>query len=120
MVSRCPGEGQCTRWDNQAGTYEDKVNATIGCEKCNGNPPLAETGDGSQETGDGSDIDELVDEIEDIIEWEDGGHPTDWSCYGYAHKRLVTVWRKAERLIERRQQARLQTFLLGWLKQPPE
>lgn len=69
--------------------------------------------------GEPDELEELVSEIQSIIEWEDGGHVTDWSCYPFGHAQLVTIWRKAERHVERLQQSRLQTALIGWLK-PPE
>lgn len=116
-TSQCPGTG-CSRWENAAGSYEDKVKATLGCEKCEGRPPAAEfeVESSKLKVEESDEVAELVEEIEDIIEWEDAGHVTDWSCYGFAHARLATVWRKAERYVERRQHGRMQSFLVSWMK----
>ncbi|MBV9242687.1 MAG: hypothetical protein JO314_11835 [Acidobacteria bacterium] len=112
---RCPGDA-CSRWQNAAGTYEDKCLACIGCGTCEGNPPPEEETESSGSRQSEDEIEGLVDDIQDIAAYENAGLATDWSCYSFEYPRLVTTWREAENHLMRIQSGRLQSFLLGWMK----
>jgi hypothetical protein len=87
--------------------------ACVGCGTCDGNPPPDPDTPAAAEP---DQVTSLIDDIEDIVKWENGGHATDWSCYSFAHAKLVTVWREAENHLSRIQTSRMQSFLLGWMK----
>jgi hypothetical protein len=61
-------------------------------------------------------VSDLVDEIEDIISWEDAGFKTDWSCYGFEYMRLVKAWREAEKIVRRDQNFNIQCLIRSYLK----
>lgn len=111
---RCEGDDGCERWQSAKGdTYEEKLTACEECpKKCLPPPSPAEAAAGVED-----EITELVDTIESLIEWEDAGVPTDWTCYGFAEMSLVRTWRTAEAFVHRQQQARISGFIKAWCKQ---
>lgn len=106
VVSRCPGAGKCPRWDNQAGEYEDKVNATIGCGNCDGNPPIKDALSISDD-----EIEDLVDETERLISLADCGIKIDWERKDFIYYRLFEYWRGCEKEIERQREFNFQNFI---------
>lgn len=61
-------------------------------------------------------IESAVDDIEDIIRWENAGFKTDWSCYDLETMQLVTVWREAEGVVEEERRRRFDALVKGFLK----
>jgi hypothetical protein len=114
-VPRCPGNS-CSqfakRFPKVAGnTWEEKAaEAVAGCAKCQGTPPLPETCDNS-------DVEELVDEIEKLVEWENGGFKTDWDCYPFEYKKLFVEWRKAEKEVANKREVWHQLFIKSHFKE---
>lgn len=94
-------------------THEEKEEAVcFGCEMYATKPT-----DGGGPSGfSDEEIEEFVDEIADIVRWEDAGFATDWSAYDLATKQLAVVWREAESDVRLLQTRRLQSFLRGWFK----
>jgi len=58
----------------------------------------------------------MVEEIADIIAWENAGFATDWSHYPYETKELVKVWRNAERDVAAIQMTRTQIWYKAQFK----
>jgi hypothetical protein len=106
IVQRCPGES-CPRWQNAAG---DKKLATIGCEKCDGNPPLEnqESENCEQKAQD------LLEEAERLIGLSDCGIEIDWSNKDYEYFELFQMWRSCEKEIENLRKFRLQQFIINF------
>ncbi len=105
----------CQIWEAAAGTYEEKVETKVcnGCRVCDGKPPKP-----SAESSDDEDqIDEIIADIEDIIEWENGGFATDWSAYSFEIKYLVRIWRNCELEIKRRRAEWLHIYIKAQFKE---
>lgn len=64
-----------------------------------------------------AEVEELCAVIEDIIEWEDSGHETDWSVYPYEYRRLVREWRHAEREVQRIRDHRFAAYIKAQFKE---
>lgn len=82
------------------------LDACTGCELLPTKP-----GAGREAQDEAEEITELVEEIADIIAWEDGGFSTDWSLYPFEYQKLFVVFRQAERQIERIKEIRFQNFV---------
>ena len=108
---QCPGEG-CDIWDAAAGDYEYKVETKVcsGCRDCGGVPPKPPAED-DPEYDDLEELEDLFDEIEDIIEWENGGFVTDWTVYPFEVRYLVRIWRNCELEIKRLQASWLHAYI---------
>lgn len=89
-VSRCPGENQCPRWDNQAGSYEDKVQATLGCDRCNGVPPIL-----NQSNSPESIKKKIVARIENFVR-QDNAKTLNLNLLDYLDWKLIEIWRDEE------------------------
>ena len=87
-----------------------------GCRDCGGNPPKPEE-EPDEEPIDELECEEIFRDIEDIVLWQNAGIATDWSLYDYETKRLVLVWRSAEREVALQQQSRMATFIKSWFKE---
>lgn len=130
----CPGTG-CPIWEAAAGDHAYKVETGVceGCRDCGGNPPdegSSGSGSGSEETegeagnaaapaahDEAAEVDDLVQDVADIIAWENAGFTTDWSQYPIEIKNLVKYWRSAETDIANIRESRMQTFLKSWFKE---
>jgi hypothetical protein len=68
--------------------------------------------------GDVSDeeIEFVVDEIEDIVRWEDAGFPTDWDAYDYETMQLVVMWRTTEAVVKENRGRRFDALVKSFLK----
>jgi hypothetical protein len=64
----------------------------------------------------GEEAEHIVDEIEDIVLWENAGFATDWSAYEFETMQLVTVWREAEAVVEENRRRRFDALVKGFLK----
>ncbi len=53
----------------------------------------------------------MVNEIADIVFWEDAGDVTEWHLYPFETRQLFGIWREAEKQINRIQQGRMQSFI---------
>lgn len=116
---RCPGEGKCDLWDAAAGSYDERIEAgiTAGCRDCGGRPPLSPDDGEGDSVAESEEVAALIDDIEDIVGWEDAGFATDWRCYRYEIKSLVKYWRLAEREVIEIRATRMQAFIKGFFKE---
>lgn len=106
---RCPGM-ECVNFAKEAGaTWEGKAKAACTtCDKCNGNFPIDPSTVSEQEV---NEVEELVEEIADIIKWENGGIQTDWTAYEFFYQKLVCEWREAEERLKKLERVRLRKLL---------
>lgn len=130
LYGRCPGTG-CDQWEAAAGDYDYKVETDVcgGCRDCGGNPPEPESVQNAECTmhneddadpepdADEDEIVDLVNDIADIVDWENAGLQTDWSHYPFETKKLVQLWRSTEREVAAIQNTRMQIFLKSWFKE---
>lgn len=90
---------------------------------CGGNPPDEPVGSGqetvsSEETADeDAEIVDLVNDIADIVAWQQAGFETDWSHYPFETKRLVQLWFSTMSEVAAIQNTRMQIFLKSWFKE---
>lgn len=106
-VGQCPGETDCSYFHQAAGnTPEEK--ASEACTNC---PKLPTKPRSSTYKIEETETEELVDEIENIVFYENGGSKTDWSCYPFEYLTLASIWRECERQIENRQRQRMKLFI---------
>jgi hypothetical protein len=57
-----------------------------------------------------------VDDVADIVDWEDAGFETDWSEYSIEIMELVVYWRDAEKNIRELRARRFDALVQGFLK----
>lgn len=125
---RCPGyspegfdgeKGDCESFYLIGGeTHEERwFKASTTCGNACQRPPLK---DGELpdygESGESDDVEDLIDEIADIINWENAGFTTDWSVYPFEYQILNVVWRFSERQIREIREVKR----LGLLRQQNE
>lgn len=112
-LEQCPGES-CeqfsSRFPKTKGRWKDRAEESCaGCGKCDGNIPIRKLKTRID------DVSELIDEIEDIIIWENAGHQTSWEVYHFDYQILHRHWRQAERQVKEIREIRMQSFLKGWM-----
>ena len=115
-VERCPGES-CEQFSSRflktKGRWKDRAEeACAGCGKCDGKIPLKPNRNVQTD-----ELTELIDEIGDIVEWENAGHSTAWEIYPFEYQILHKTWRKAERQVKEIREMRMQAFIKGWMSQ---
>lgn len=74
-------------------------------------PPLETEESDEDETA------QIVEEVSDIVKWENAGFKTDWNCYGFEYKKFVVAWRDAERRVGLTQNSRLQGILRSFYEE---
>ena len=113
-LERCPGESCkqfASRFLKVKGTWKQKAEEAVsGCGKCDGVPPLEPATQTSTD-----EVSELVDEIEDIVLWENAGHKIEWTVYPFEFQLLHRYWRQAEMQVKEISEIRMQAFLKGWM-----
>lgn len=132
--STCPGESACSWFAQSAGadreakerdccigvTTEDaKDEAKLSakkksplCQFYRSKPlPNLEKVDVNEDLADAGEVEKLVNEIADIVFWEDAGSGTDWTLYPFETRQLYGIWREAEKQIAKIQAAKMQMFI---------
>lgn len=61
-------------------------------------------------------IEDAVDDITDIVAWEDAGFPTDWTAYSLETKQLYRLWRSTEADVEEERRRRFDALVKSFLK----
>ena len=64
------------------------------------------------------DSSDLVDEIRDLIFWENGGHQPEWNCYPFEYYRLFAEWRNTEMEIKSHREMELQKTIRDLISRP--
>lgn len=113
-IKRCPGES-ChqfsSRFPKTKGRWKDRAEeACAGCGKCDGNIPRKPAKQTQESTAD-----VLVEEVEDLIAWENAGFKTAWEHYPFETAMLFKEWRNAELAVSEIRNIRMQAFLKGWM-----
>ncbi len=90
-VARCPGDESCDRWTNQAGSFEEKIKACIGCDRCDDKPPLKS---GSKEEASEFQKQRMIGAIEKLVQRQNANLPL--GEIGYLEERLLIIYREAE------------------------
>lgn len=113
-TTRCPGEASCDDWQQPFDGDEEMKEQAIcfGCSKFPTKPSRANfsTGPTAEE------IDDLVNDIESIIDFEDAGLATDWSEYPIEYAQLAVIWRNAEKEISEIRSRYLHTLVKSFMK----
>lgn len=116
-VDQCPGES-CEQFSKRfpllKGKWKDRAEeACAGCGKCDGKIPKK-----SNPKIQNDDVADLLDEIEDIILWENAGHKIEWELYPFDYAIIHRYWRQAEAEVKAIREIRMQAFIKGWMSQP--
>lgn len=91
-ATKCPGEANCDDWQQPFDGDHDAKEQAI-CFGCSRFPSK-----GSRAADiSGEEVEELVDEIASITDFEDAGLSTDWTEYPIEYAELAVIWRNAER-----------------------
>ena len=111
VSGRCPGEENCRDFLKEGGaTREEKeMNACSGCQFFPTKPGAGKKK--SDEPNEADEVENLVNEIADIVFWEDAGSLTDWNCYPFETHLLYAVWREAEKQIKNTREIVMQMFI---------
>jgi hypothetical protein len=98
--SHCPGDGKCEIWDASQGRPRDEREMVCGdCKRCSGPPPEEIEDPANDATADDGELEDIVDEIADIILYQDAGSSTDWGVYSPEYLWLAGQWRHAEKTL---------------------
>ena len=119
-VERCPGEDHCGKF-SIARSEGDGLAACQGCALLPTKPgdvwaveiPAVDAKSEAETAEDleAAEVENLVDEIADIVFWEDAASLTDWTLYPFEYRMLYAVWREAERKVRDIRERRMQTFI---------